>query len=216
MAASSRFVLPYQSVFNAAGVPIVGALLNFYISQTDTRLNTFSNPGLTVPNANPVVALDNGLFPNIFLTPGVAYKVVLTDALANEIWTADPVESPISAADTIYPAAFEFLGGTPPRASETMGMHYLTSDVNFPANWGAASGFFRAPATATFTATIVNQLASSLGTMVVASGQRVPTFTTPGGATLSLTAGETIIFIGPASPDATLADGAWTLPGALA
>lgn len=87
----NRFVLPYQTVIDAAGVPIPGALLNFYLTGTSTRHDTYSNAGLTIANANPVVANGAGMFGNIFLDPSVVYKVVLTDADGDEIWTADPV-----------------------------------------------------------------------------------------------------------------------------
>lgn len=87
--AGSRFVLPYQTViFPAYGIP--GAKLWFYESGTDTPLATYSNVGLSIANTNPVVADAGGRFPNIFMLPE-AYKVVLTDSLDDEIWTADPV-----------------------------------------------------------------------------------------------------------------------------
>jgi hypothetical protein len=88
--AQSRFVLPYQTVVDANGVPIPGALLNFYASGTSIRQNTYANEALSTPNSNPVPANSAGMFPNIFLS-GSPYKVVLTDSLGNQIWTADPV-----------------------------------------------------------------------------------------------------------------------------
>lgn len=87
---AQRFVLPYQTVIDDTGVPIPGAFLYFYVSGTSTPLNTYSDAALTVPNTNPVQANDAGVFPSIFLQP-VNYKVVLTDSLGAEIWTADPV-----------------------------------------------------------------------------------------------------------------------------
>ena len=84
-----RFVLPYQTVVDASGVPVPEGLLNFYASGTSTPLTTYSDPLLTVPNSNPVVANAAGVFPNIFLDGN--YKIVLTDSLGNQIWTADPV-----------------------------------------------------------------------------------------------------------------------------
>lgn len=90
MSNGSRFVLPYQTVINNTGVPLPGALLYFYASGTDTPLNTYSDVGLTTPNANPVVADAAGVFGNIFLS-SAAYKVVLKDSNLDEIWTADPV-----------------------------------------------------------------------------------------------------------------------------
>jgi hypothetical protein len=89
----ARFVLPYQTVIDATGVPIPGALLFFYASGTSNLQNTYSDAALTVPNTNPVQANAAGVFPNIFLS-GQFYKVVLTDSLDNEIWTADPVQGP--------------------------------------------------------------------------------------------------------------------------
>lgn len=87
---AQRFVLPYQTVVDAAGVPIPGAFLYFYAAGTSTPYNTYSDATLTTPNSNPVQANSAGVFPAIFLAL-VNYKVVLTDSLGNEIWTADPV-----------------------------------------------------------------------------------------------------------------------------
>ena len=90
MSDGSRFVLPYQTVIDNAGVPLPGALLFFYASGTSTPLNTYADVLLTIPNANPVQANAAGEFPNIFIS-NASYKVVLTDSLSNPIWTADPV-----------------------------------------------------------------------------------------------------------------------------
>lgn len=98
MSGGSRFVLPYQTVIDGAGVPLPGALLFFYVSQTSTPLNTYSDVALTIPNTNPVAANAAGVFPNIFM-PGVDYKVVLTDSALNQIWTADPVNTGFSPTE---------------------------------------------------------------------------------------------------------------------
>lgn len=87
----SRFVSPYAEYTDANGVPLAGALLFFYQTGTVTPQATYSNQGLTVPNANPVVADAEGVFPNIFLSSSPAYKVTLQDANGVEQWTADPV-----------------------------------------------------------------------------------------------------------------------------
>ena len=88
-ALSPRFVLPYQTVVDSTGTPVPGALLYFYASGTNTPLTTYSDALLTVPNPNPVKANAAGVFPNIFMVGN--YKVVLTDSLGNQLWTADPV-----------------------------------------------------------------------------------------------------------------------------
>lgn len=102
MSTGSRFVLPYQTVINDFGVPRPGALLNFYISGTSTRANTYADATLMVANTNPVVASANGQFGNIFLDPAITYKVVLTDSSAVQIWTADPVSAFGGSGGTIF------------------------------------------------------------------------------------------------------------------
>jgi hypothetical protein len=89
IALGPRFVLPYQTVIDGTGVPVPGAFLFFYSSGTNVKLNTYSDALLTTPNPNPVPANAAGQFPNIFLDGN--YKVVLTDSLFNQLWTADPV-----------------------------------------------------------------------------------------------------------------------------
>lgn len=81
-------------VFSDVGV-LPGAKLNTYVAGTPaTPLATYSDSALTVPNTNPVVASAGGLFGPIYLTPGVAYKLVLTDAAGVVIWTQDNVMVP--------------------------------------------------------------------------------------------------------------------------
>lgn len=112
---AQRFVLPYQYVADATGVPIPGAKLFFYASGTSTPLATYSNVGLTIPNANPVQANAAGLFPNIFMQPAF-YKVVLTDSFGNQIWTADPVANPVPQSiplDALQNQAGPFFLGNP-------------------------------------------------------------------------------------------------------
>ena len=89
-----RFVLPYQTVIDPTGVPIPGAQLFFYASGTTSPLRTYSDPLLTTPNTNPVVANAAGVFPAIFLSGN--YKIVLEDYLGDQIWTADPVLGELS------------------------------------------------------------------------------------------------------------------------
>src|SRR4051812_23453381 len=103
-----RFVLPLQQVFTASGRLGAGYLLHFYESGTTTPLNTYSNSGLSVANANPVVADANGTFDDIFLS-NVPYKVTLSDDEGALIWTADPVESSLGELGIPVPLA---KGGT--------------------------------------------------------------------------------------------------------
>lgn len=79
------------------GVPLAAARLFFYETGTVTLLDTWSDVGLTTPNANPVVADGNGRFGAIWLSPTEAYnvelwtKVTAEDPDGSQIWAEDPV-----------------------------------------------------------------------------------------------------------------------------
>ena len=82
-------------ILSDLGVVVPGAKLNTYVAGTpSTPLATTSDSAGLVPNTNPVVASAGGLFGPIYLTPGVAYKLVLTDALNGPIWSQDNVMMP--------------------------------------------------------------------------------------------------------------------------
>lgn len=91
---AQRYNVPYTTAFDTTGIVAPGAKLYFYQTGTDTPANTYSNAGLTIANANPVVANSAGLFGSIFLALNQEYKVVLKDSNDDEIWTADPVYGP--------------------------------------------------------------------------------------------------------------------------
>jgi hypothetical protein len=94
-----RFPLPRQDCFDTNGNPRAGAKLYFYTTGTTTPLATYSNSGLSVANANPVVADSAGLFGEIFLSTAVAYKVVLKTSADVTVWTADPVTAGTASTD---------------------------------------------------------------------------------------------------------------------
>lgn len=88
---ANRFVSPQQQFISFAGQPYAGGFLYFYISGTSTPTPTYQDEGLTTPNTNPVVLDSAGDAGNIFLDPGIVYKVELADSNNNPIWTFDPV-----------------------------------------------------------------------------------------------------------------------------
>jgi hypothetical protein len=73
----SRFILPFQSVYDLNGHPLDGAKLYFYETGTSTPKDTYSDQALTTPNANPVIADSQGEFGDIFLNG--EYRVELQD-----------------------------------------------------------------------------------------------------------------------------------------
>lgn len=69
---------------DANGDPINGATLTIYNAGTTTPASVYSNPGLTVPLVNPVVADANGWLPQIFASEGAAF-----DFLPSAGWDFD-------------------------------------------------------------------------------------------------------------------------------
>lgn len=74
MAQGTLWLQPIQHIFSAATV-VPAAKAYFYLAGSSTPVNVFSDVGLTTAYTQPVVADSNGVFAEIFLTPGVAYKV---------------------------------------------------------------------------------------------------------------------------------------------
>lgn len=105
-------------ILSDLGLIAPGAKLNTYVSGTpSTPLATYSESTLTNANANPIIASAGGLFGPIYLTPGVAYKYVLTDTLGNPIWSQDPVATPGNTALLDSPA----FTGTPTAPTAALG-----------------------------------------------------------------------------------------------
>lgn len=98
---ATRFTSPItQYVNDDASNTGSGWKLNFYSTGTLVRKDTFSDTALTTANANPVVADSSGRFTDIFLEAGT-YKVVLTDDVDVEKWTADPVEGSVGTSGAV-------------------------------------------------------------------------------------------------------------------
>jgi hypothetical protein len=94
----SRFSLPFANVGSGLA-PSDGAKLFFFESGTSTDQDTFSDEDLTPgqENANPVIADENGVFPDIWVPDGQRYKVVLKDKDLVQLWEADPVSAGINS-----------------------------------------------------------------------------------------------------------------------
>ena len=84
-------------VFSDLGLVLPCGKLTTLVAGTHaTPLATTSDSAGAVPNTNPVVASAGGLFGPIYLTRGLAYKLVLTDALNNPIWSQANVLVPFA------------------------------------------------------------------------------------------------------------------------
>lgn len=89
-----RFTNPTPQFLDDNGVPLDGGLLYFYDTGTTTPKATYSDSGLTIANANPVVLDSAGRVPNIFASVDEEYRVVLKTSAGVTIWTKDNVQFP--------------------------------------------------------------------------------------------------------------------------
>jgi hypothetical protein len=109
-------------------------------------------------------------------------------------------------------------------ASQLVLLQRLSKGVTFPANFGAYLGHAseaRGTVNATASVAIDVQRAlsaapgsfASVGTITIAAGSMVGSFTSAGGAAVAYAQGDTLGLVGPATPDATFANFAATLVG---
>lgn len=108
---------PKMKVFQLQSTQVAaGALIYTYEAGTTTAKVTYSNQGLTVPNANPVEADANGE-AQVWLKDDGLYKIVITDSLG----------VPISSTDNV---------GEETSSTTVEGAYNLVANGNFEANTG--------------------------------------------------------------------------------
>jgi hypothetical protein len=90
MATGTLTPSPWQTVLDANGHPVSGALITTYAAGTTSALSTYTDVGLTVANTNPIVADGSGRYV-AFLPPGQSFKFVVTDSGGNPIRTQDNI-----------------------------------------------------------------------------------------------------------------------------
>jgi hypothetical protein len=88
---AGRFLNPYSQFMDATPDVYSGGKLWFYATGTSTPLNTYTTKALAVANSNPIILNSAGRPAVDIFLQDLEYKVVLTDADDNVIWTADPV-----------------------------------------------------------------------------------------------------------------------------
>lgn len=80
MAAGRIVIEGFMPALDLNANPVPGARLTFFQNKTTALLPVYTDPELTVPHTNPVLANSGGQFPSIFADPGVAFTVSLADA----------------------------------------------------------------------------------------------------------------------------------------
>ena len=87
---ADRFSNPAPQHFDSPNVPMAGGKLTFFqVGSTTILKDTFSDNGLAVANANPVILSASGLEPNIFLNG--SYRVTLQNSEGVQRWDRDNV-----------------------------------------------------------------------------------------------------------------------------
>jgi hypothetical protein len=150
-----------------------------------------------------------------------AVSLLTTDALVLDrigVGTMFVDASDVFLTGAPYADSCSFFG-QPPASNQLIGAHFFPVSVAFGANMattlGASGGGCLSNPTSTFTA-VVKHLAggvqSTIGTMTITTGG-VLSFAT---SAATIAGGDSLLFFGPSSPDATVQDIWWTILGAIA
>ena len=93
MATGTVMPSPVFTGLDNNGDPLSGGKLYTYAAGTTTPLATYSDVGLTTPNANPII-LDSGGRATVFLS-ATSYKFVLKTSADVTVWTQDGSDSAV-------------------------------------------------------------------------------------------------------------------------
>ena len=86
--------VPRQQFFDMDGRPLAGGKLYSYQANTTTAQATYTTKAATVANPNPVILDAGGYVPatGVWLGATYSYKLMLTDASGNTMWTIDDIQ----------------------------------------------------------------------------------------------------------------------------
>ena len=208
--------VPSLRAVDSNGVPMNGALLQFYLTGTTTPTPVYTDKTLGTPLSNPVVSDSAGLFPAIFVDPAITYRAQLKTSGGSVVQDIDPVIAPVAiAANTVTNAMLQAgvavanIGYTPVnKAGDTatnllvtnstlattsagyLGAPLNNQTVSYTLALGDAAKLVRGNNAGAFTATIppVASVAFPIGTAVVFRniGAGVLTVTRGAGVTLQI------------------------------
>jgi hypothetical protein len=95
------FYAPRYRPSSPTGGIYPNATITVYLSETTTLSPIYYDVDLTVQLSNPIVADSQGLFPAFYLSPSIAYRVILKDRNGLPIYDTDPyvvLNSPFGTA----------------------------------------------------------------------------------------------------------------------
>lgn len=163
MATGVGLVNPKVQFLDDNGVPLADGTVQFYIPGTLTPRDTFSDVGLTTPNANPLT-LDGAGRATIYFDSTLGYKFDLKDANGVEVYTQDSVILPgpvyaISSDGTTWFGRVLAAVSTTAGVNLSLNGHTFSSTLNKAAS-GTQPSFFNvvvnAPIIAGGGATVLN------------------------------------------------------------
>jgi len=112
--AGNRYIPTIFTALDTNGAPLPGAKLYFYVNETTTPKDTYSDVDLAVANQWPVVADGSGRFTDDIFMDTDAYRIKLTDENDVQIWSKDDCNTFNGAASgNAFPfpgAVIEFYG----------------------------------------------------------------------------------------------------------
>lgn len=88
------FFDPQCRPLSNAGVTLPSATLTFYLTETTTPANVYSNADLSTSLGNVLTADSDGRFTPFYLDGSITYRVILEDANSVEIYDVDPYYPP--------------------------------------------------------------------------------------------------------------------------
>lgn len=83
---------PIWRLYDNSGALAVGGQIYTYQAGTTTPQPTYQDQSGVSPNTNPIITNSRGEW-QMWMTPGLSYKVVAKDAAGNVLWTVDNVVS---------------------------------------------------------------------------------------------------------------------------
>jgi len=107
MSSGTPFLEPTRQFLDNTGAILAGGKLYFWAAGSSTPQNTYSDPGLTTPNANPVI-LDSSARATIYLSASV-YKVELQTSAGASIWVKDNIAALAPFNQGTFTGAITFL-----------------------------------------------------------------------------------------------------------
>lgn len=95
--ASKIYYSPFIPLFSGNGLPVANGKLYFFYTGTTNPAPIYSDPNLTIPLENPVIADAGARLPNIYLDETITYRVRATNK--NDVPLTDDADPYIPGAD---------------------------------------------------------------------------------------------------------------------